>query len=98
MDAEQILAAARKYEMYIHKCGVSQSTRNPDAPGHYARFGHMLWMCEQIPAFVVGGRIEKAMRWLGFLQGAFWALGHFSVDELKADNKPPNEEFDGKRV
>jgi len=38
-------------------------------------------------------RMEKFMRWLGFLQGAMWANGLYSIDELKSHNKPEGEPF-----
>lgn len=33
-------------------------------------------------------RREKIMRWYGFTQGALWALGVFTVTELKAHSNP----------
>lgn len=34
------------------------------------------------------GRIEKAFRWLGFVQGCLWATGQYTLDELKNHNRP----------
>jgi len=28
------------------------------------------------------------MRWLGFMQGALWVKGIYTIDELKAHNRP----------
>lgn len=36
-------------------------------------------------------RREKVMRWLGFIQGWFWAGGAFSIDELGRMNMPDEE-------
>ena len=44
---------------------------------------HLVWMLEQIPEL----DHDKAMRWLGFVQGALWAIGKKSIDEMKADNR-----------
>ena len=33
-------------------------------------------------------RREKRMRWLGFVQGVLYAIGMFSVDELKNHSRP----------
>ena len=33
------------------------------------------------------GSENKAMRWLGFAQGAAWALGFYSLDELKEHSR-----------
>jgi methionine salvage enolase-phosphatase E1 len=34
---------------------------------------------------------EKVMRWLGFLQGALWVKGIYTIDELRAHNMPDGE-------
>lgn len=49
---------------------------------------HLLYMCDTGKQFVWAGRTEKAMRWLGFLQGAIWAYGIASIDEMKHWNMP----------
>ena len=36
--------------------------------------------------FVEEGRIEKAMRWLGFIQGVMWSEGIYTIDEMKEHN------------
>lgn len=30
---------------------------------------------------------EKLMRWLGFMQGAMWDMGYYTIDELKNHNR-----------
>lgn len=60
--------------------------------------GHLLWMCDQIPAFLQEGRREKAMRWLGFLQGALWVLRWRTVEAMKTDNAPEGTTIDKERV
>ena len=43
----------------------------------------------------IGRLREKVMRWLGFIQGALWAMGIYTVDELRAHNKgEPREQPD----
>jgi hypothetical protein len=48
---------------------------------------HLLYMCEEGPKLITEGRIEKAMRWLGFIQGALWASDFATLDTLKAMNR-----------
>lgn len=50
-------------------------------------FNHLLWMTLEAQAFLEAGRVEKAMRWLGFIQGCFAALGEYSIDELSEHNR-----------
>lgn len=68
----------------------------PDATPRERGFtpGHQLWMLEQIAAFMLAGRREKAMRWLGFVQGWLWASGYCTIDEMKEANKPVKESSD----
>jgi hypothetical protein len=54
----------------------------------YPNLPHLSWMLDQIPDFLLEGKREKAMRWLGFVQGALWWLGMMTIDELKNMNKP----------
>lgn len=49
---------------------------------------HLAFMCEEGVRLVEAGRREKAMRWLGFVQGALWASGRAPIDTLKRMNMP----------
>jgi hypothetical protein len=49
---------------------------------------HLKYMCVEAQKFVDEGRVEKAMRWLGFLQGVLWESGEFSLDDLKEHSRP----------
>ena len=59
---------------------------------------HLLWMCGTAADYALKGEVdkgalEKAFRWLGFIQGAMWVLELRTVDEMRRDNAPPDEEF-----
>jgi hypothetical protein len=56
-------------------------------------YAHLRWLCEQImlnarddrvAANVQAQRLLDAWHQLGFVQGAFWVLGDFTLDELRA--------------
>lgn len=49
---------------------------------------HILWMLDEIVEFARHRRLDKAFRWLGFVQGWLWARGLYSIDELKRHNMP----------
>lgn len=51
---------------------------------------HARWMCREALSWGPE-RLEKKFRWLGFIQGALWSMGLYTVDELKADNMPSPE-------
>lgn len=49
---------------------------------------HCLGMCDRMVEFVRCGQMEKAFRWLGFIQGVLWSQGIFDLDQLKEHNRP----------
>jgi hypothetical protein len=63
--------------------------------GHYGTaMNHLLFCCEEGVRLVDQDRMEKAFRWLGFVQGAIWAAGLAPLDVLKKMNMPEPEEPD----
>ena len=40
-----------------------------------------------IPLIEEQNKIEKGMRWLGFIQGVFWTKGYSTIDELKGHSR-----------
>lgn len=49
---------------------------------------HATWMCAKIRTMVVEERREKAMRWLGFVQGVIFSLCLAPVDHIEDVNRP----------
>ena len=45
--------------------------------------GHCLGMIPKMREFIEEDRMGKVFRWLGFMQGVFWAVGIYSVEEMK---------------
>lgn len=52
---------------------------------------HMRGMIPKMRVLLAEGRREKLMRWIGFIQGACWHMGIFSIEELKEHNRPSLE-------
>jgi len=52
---------------------------------------HCHGMLDKMEEFVKEGRIEKAFRWLGFVQGCLWLAGHYSLEDLMNHNRPRDE-------
>lgn len=48
---------------------------------------HAMWMCDQCRIFLRGGRLAKAYRWIGTIQGILLMNGVFSIMELKSHNR-----------
>ena len=60
---------------------------------------HLYRMIFEMRTFIREGRMEKVFRWLGFMQGALWVIGVFSIDEMRDHNRPDASvpsEYDGK--
>ena len=53
---------------------------------------HCHGMLDQMEEFVRQGRMEKAFRWLGFIQGCLWSQGCYVLEELKNHNRPDTKE------
>jgi hypothetical protein len=49
---------------------------------------HVRQMIPKTIQFLYDQRIEKAMRWLGFIQGALWSHNIYTIEEMKNHNKP----------
>lgn len=60
--------------------------------GTFQQASHLLWMCEEAQNFINQGRKEKAMRWLGFVQGVFCVQNLFSIEELGRHSMPDPED------
>ncbi len=81
------------FQYYIKELKVAPSRMTDDArakvspklePGELP--GHIVWMATQGIEFVGRGDRDKAMRWLGFIQGALWGKGLVSIDESREVN------------
>ena len=66
--------------------------------GYIAKHEHLMFMAEEGQKLVDSGRTEKAMRWLGFLQGALWGLSFTTIEEQKNINRPDDVAYDSKRI
>ena len=88
MDAEVV---RRVIAAYREKFAELQIEKSPFPRGQFPqepaeRLGHCFWMLDEIERYLGEDRIEKAMRWLGFVQGCLWSHGIFSVDDFKSHN------------
>ncbi|MDD2696684.1 MAG: hypothetical protein PHE52_00800 [Candidatus Pacebacteria bacterium] len=49
-------------------------------------------MLDKMEGFLKEGRIEKAFRWLGFIQGCLWSTGEYTLEDLMNHNRPDVKE------
>ena len=67
LTCERVVADAAGKE------GVTMAIRDAEADTRPRRLSHLLWMAREGLHLIEAERREKAMRWLGFLQGTLWA-------------------------
>lgn len=85
------MAKATENDLSAKRCDPTKKYGHSD----YAhRIRHVRWCADQCRAMASDGRMEKAFRWLGFMQGALWDMGLYSIEELANHNKPAAEETD----
>lgn len=92
MNSEKLIEVFRGYrcklsEDAIQACQIGDYRAEASAFGAKETLGHISWMCEEAISLVNQGRLEKAFRWLGFIQGVLWMSGINSIDDLKEHSR-----------
>lgn len=94
MDGKKILSVIAIYRERLEGMAVGKidypheaEIRPNDRRRNYV-LGHCHGMLDQMEEFVKEGRIEKAFRWLGFVQAALWTEGVYTLEDLKNHNRP----------
>lgn len=91
MTNDQILAVVEKYraklQMPASYTVAKRADENSNEHTGQTTYNHVLWMLGEIPELLATYKREKAMRWLGFVQGVLWSMGIYSIVDLKEDNR-----------
>mgnify|MGYP003510613429 CR=1 FL=1 len=92
MNQQDILRALDECESTIRShIPLAKPARAPRSVTNHSEsvaVSHMLWMIIETRDFVAESRIEKAFRWLGFIQGVLWSFGFVTIDNAKDTNRP----------
>lgn len=81
MTNEQIIEVCDKYCSLLHDVYPYRENDKPNS------LRHIKWMCIEIPNLIKLEKIEKANRWLGFVQGVLWSNKIYDIHQLKDDNR-----------
>ena len=83
MDKNQIIKIAQEYHNTLMDLGyeIKRENREP------ASLNHILWMISQMAELFKQDKFEKMNRWIGFIQGALWSRGIYSVSEMREHNQ-----------
>lgn len=90
MTSEKVQEVINIYRKFFQDCGVGKIEYLHDEMLDIPRSGleHCHSMLDQMEIFLKEGRLEKAFRWLGFIQGCLWFNGNYVLADLKDHNRP----------
>jgi len=90
MTADKILEAVAIYKRYFEVNGFEKRTNLDHSCIEYSRASmmeHCHGMLDEMEKMVAEENMEKAFRWLGFIQGVLWSKSAYSLAELKSHNR-----------
>lgn len=82
MTLEKIDDVLVGYMVKLEDLGIERKKHSPSI------LAHAHWMCMECRGWLCEEKRDKVMRWLGFIQGVLCAQGIYTIEELKAHNKP----------
>jgi len=88
MTGEKVLEVIAFYrsEFEARRVGPEKHPYDSLPADDAAALRHCHQMLDRMEEFVREGHMDKAFRWLGFLQGVLWRCGVFTLDELRHHN------------
>jgi len=89
IDHELIVGGASPFaenKKFFKEHGTRKRKHNEPTITPVDMLEHCHYMIDKIEEFVVQKRIQKACRWLGFVQGCLWTLRYYSIEELRKHN------------
>lgn len=86
MSTDQVVKVANEYIQYLKSFGHEPANLANDLDGFLQATKHALWMCYQLRDLPQED-MEKACRWLGFVQGVLWARGLYSINDMREHNR-----------
>lgn len=92
MDNDKVNKALQECVDYFHQksCTAKRFDSESVRPSSHCALRHAHWMALEALTFPPE-KVEKKMRWLGFIQGTLFVLGHHTIRQLKEMNMPGDE-------
>ena len=93
MTPEKIKQALNVYRIRLQNIGIKPYRFPPgqEPQDRKQKLMHVAGLIEAAEDLLKEDRLEKAFRWLGFVQGALWASGLYTIKELKDHNRPDDD-------
>ena len=90
MTAEKLQKIIGIYRDKFNECGITGADyihgELLDSPEN--GLAHCYGMLEKMEGFIKERRMDKAYRWLGFIQGVLWSHRVYTLVELKNHSRP----------
>ncbi|MDO8507756.1 MAG: hypothetical protein Q7S53_04300 [bacterium] len=67
--------------------GISEISDYTNVGSKSERLQYLYAMCKKTKKLVEDGDVEKANRWLGFIQGSLWVDKVFTIDDMRDHNR-----------
>lgn len=94
MTSAQIHRTLKLYEAKLEELLKKEYWR-----GLHKEYSQLVYLQDMIPRFPhIKTNREKAMRWLCFMQGVFWSLDIYTVEEMGKHNSDPATKVDIARI
>ncbi len=90
MTVDKVLEVIEIYRKRFEKMGIDKADYPHDEllENTYMGLEHCYSMLDKMVEFVREGRMEKAFRWLGFIQGILWVEQEYTLTDLQNHNRP----------
>ena len=89
MTSEKIREVIERYRQLFEAEGIEKTDYSHEELLESPELGlaHCPGMLDKMLGFLEEGRVDKAHRWLGFMQGVLWVNRMFTLDELMEHNR-----------
>lgn len=89
MTDQKLLETISSYKKLFQEYNITAKRFNHESISTTmeAKLSHCCYMIDKIEGFVAINRIQKAHRWLGFIQGVLWSEKFFSLSKMRRDNR-----------
>jgi hypothetical protein len=95
MTIDKVRRVMKFYCAFLKELGVTPYrfiVEEHEPEGNQEKLMHLAGLIEDSENLLNEGRLEKAFRWLGFVQGALWILGFFKIKDLKSHSRPDSRD------
>lgn len=85
MNADEVRQILAIYQRGFDELNIPKEKAHLDllVESETTALAHCNWMLDEIETLLCEGEMEKAFRWLGFIQGVLYLSREFTIDEMR---------------